>query len=53
VTIKQQANDGNRYVVSDFDWDLSGRRIAFQLAPVASDGCAESPQIWLLEFSPP
>lgn len=39
-----------RYLVSDFDWDHSGRRIAFQLAPVSAAGRAEPPQIWLLEF---
>lgn len=40
-----------RYLVSDFDWDRTGRRIAFQVAPVRRFGRADSPQIWLLEFS--
>ena len=42
-----------RYLVSDFDWDRTGRRIAFQVAPVRRFGRADSPQIWLLEFSAP
>jgi Tol biopolymer transport system component len=53
TVFNQQAADGRRYLVSDFDWDRSGTRIAFQLAPVAHDGEPESPQIWLLEFSAP
>ncbi len=40
-----------RYLVSDFDWDRTGSRIAFQVAPVRRFGKADSPQIWLLEFS--
>lgn len=42
-----------RYLVSDFDWDRSGSRIAFQVAPVGRFGKADSPQIWLLEFTAP
>jgi Tol biopolymer transport system component len=47
----KRADGATRYLVSDFDWDRSGRRIAFQVAPVARSGKAASPQIWLLEFS--
>lgn len=46
----KKADGGMRYLVSDFDWDRSGRRIAFQVAPVSRSGKAASPQIWLLEF---
>lgn len=45
--------EARRYLVSDFDWDRDGRRIAFQVAPIARDGKPETPQIWLLEFSAP
>jgi len=52
LTNFNKARDGSlRYLVSDFDWDRSGRRIAFQVAPVRRFGRANSPQIWLLEFS--
>jgi Tol biopolymer transport system component len=51
TSFNEQAEGGKRYLVSDFDWDRSGRRIAFQLAPVSSDGKPDSPQIWILEFS--
>jgi len=47
----KEAHGAMRYLVSDFDWDRSGRRIAFQVAPVSRSGKADSPQIWLLEFS--
>lgn len=53
TTFNKDAAGGMRYLVSDFDWDRSGRRIAFQVAPVSRSGKAESPQIWLLEFSAP
>jgi Tol biopolymer transport system component len=53
TTFNEKADPGMRYLVSDFDWDRSGRRIAFQLAPVSGSGKPESPQIWLLEFSEP
>jgi Tol biopolymer transport system component len=53
TTFNKEAAGGMRYLVSDFDWDRSGRRIAFQLAPVSRSGKADSPQIWLLEFSLP
>ena len=48
------AREDMRYIVSDFDWDASGTRIAFQLAPfddrVRRPG---SPQIWVLTFPRP
>lgn len=51
TTFNREGNGSLRYLVSDFDWDRAGRRIAFQVAPVRRFGRAESPQIWLLEFS--
>lgn len=54
LTHFNEGRDGTlRYLVSDFDWDRTGRRIAFQVAPVRRFGRADSPQIWLLEFSEP
>lgn len=43
-------SDGNRYVTSDFDWDRTGKRIAFQVAPFTKGG---SPEIWILTFAEP
>jgi Tol biopolymer transport system component len=51
TAFNKEAHSAMRYLVSDFDWDRSGRRIAFQVAPVSRSGKADSPQIWLLEFS--
>jgi Tol biopolymer transport system component len=51
TSFNEQAGGEKRFLVSDFDWDRSGRRIAFQLAPISADGMPDSPQIWLLEFS--
>jgi len=42
-----------RYLVSDFDWDRTGRRIVFQVAPMDARGRPESPQLWLMTFSEP
>lgn len=40
-----------RYLVSDFEWDRTGQRIVFQMAPVDDlTGMAFSPEIWLLTF---
>jgi hypothetical protein len=40
-----------RFVVSDFDWDRSGRRIVFVLASYnASTGAPYPSQTWLVEF---
>ena len=51
TTFNTERDGSLRYLVSDFDWDRAGRRIAFQVAPVRRFGRADSPQIWLLEFS--
>jgi Tol biopolymer transport system component len=51
TAFNKEAHGAKRYLVSDLDWDRSGRRIAFQVAPVSRLGKADSPQIWLLEFS--
>ncbi len=51
TSFNKEGNRPLRYLVSDFDWDRSGQRIAFQVAPVRRFGKADSPQIWLLEFS--
>lgn len=40
-----------RLLVSDFDWDRTGRRIVFQLAPIDAQGRPGSPQLWMLTFS--
>jgi len=41
-----------RYLVSDFDWDKSGKRIVFQVAPAGhSPQESYSPQIWMAVFS--
>jgi Tol biopolymer transport system component len=53
TNFNKEADGTRRYLVSDFDWDRTGRRIAFQVAPVGRFGKADSPQIWLLEFSAP
>jgi len=46
LTRFNEGGDGSRhYLVSDFDWDRTGRRIAFQVAPVRRLGKADSPQI--------
>jgi Tol biopolymer transport system component len=40
-----------RYLVSDYEWDRTGQRIVFQVAPVDDvTGTAYSPEIWLLTF---
>lgn len=51
TSFNREGNRAPRYLVSDFDWDRTGRRIAFQVAPVRRFGKADSPQIWLLEFA--
>jgi Tol biopolymer transport system component len=53
TSFNRESGGARRYLVSDFDWDRTGRRIAFQVAPVGRFGKADSPQIWLLEFSAP
>lgn len=50
TSFNSQSDGDTRYLVSDFDWDRSGSRIAFQLAPVSASGEPAPPQIWLLEF---
>ena len=51
TAFNKEADGAKRYLVSDFDWDRDGHRIVFQVAPVSRSGKADSPQIWLLEFS--
>lgn len=51
TSFNKESGGSLRYLVSDFDWDRTGRRIAFQVAPVGRFGKADPPQIWLLEFS--
>lgn len=41
-----------RFIVSDYDWDASGKNIIFQVAPFVGDR-AESPELWMLRFSKP
>jgi len=53
TSFNKERDGARRYLVSDFDWDRTGRRIAFQVAPVRRLGKADSPQIWLLEFTAP
>jgi len=43
-------DDGQRFLVSDFSWDKSGKRIALQAAPVGTSIIPPPPQIWMLEF---
>lgn len=50
TSFNRDRKGATRYLVSDSDWDRSGRRIGFQLALIGKSGKAESPQIWLLEF---
>ncbi len=53
TAFNERANGGKRYLVSDFDWDRSGQRIAFQLAPIPGSGKPDPAQIWLLRISSP
>ena len=49
-----RAGADTRYLVSDFDWDAAGTRIAFQLAPFDDKTKRPaSPQIWILQFPEP
>lgn len=41
---------GTQYMVSDFSWDRSGKRIALQVAPVKMALKPPPPQIWMLQF---
>lgn len=42
-----------RILVSDFAWDQTGNRIAFQVAPMAKGLLRPpSPEIWVMEFTP-
>jgi Tol biopolymer transport system component len=43
--------EDRRYLVSDYEWDRTGRRIVFQVAPVDDEtGTAYPPEIWVLTF---
>lgn len=45
-------NTTKRYLVSDYDWDTAGNRIAFQVAPVGDrPQNTESPQIWMMDLN--
>ena len=49
----QRSSRRKRYIVSDFSWDKSGRRIVFQAAPFLDrlvGSTALPPEIWLLTF---
>ena len=44
----ENGSPSKRYLTSDFDWDATGKRIVFQVAPVdAKSGTADSPEIWI------
>jgi len=53
LTYFNKPGAGRRFLVSDFDWDRSGRRIVFQVAPMDANGHPESPQLWMMTFSEP
>jgi hypothetical protein len=43
-----------RYLVADFEWDWTGRRIVVQVAPVDDvSGSAYPPEIWIITFPEP
>jgi Tol biopolymer transport system component len=41
-----------RYLVSDYDWNASGTKIVYQVAPIEGNR-AGTPELWLLRFSEP
>lgn len=49
--VNADGDSGKRYLVSDYEWDRTGKRIIFQVAPVDDvTGAAFSPEIWMLTF---
>jgi len=51
INANENAPKKMRYMVSDFDWDATGTKIAFQLAPFDDKRKRpEAPQIWILKF---
>jgi hypothetical protein len=52
TAFNQKEDSKKRYLVSDFDWDKTGKRIVFQVAPVSGRrGKPDPPQLWMLTFS--
>lgn len=51
TNFNQNGDPDKRYLVSDYEWDSTGRRIALQVAPVDDvTGSPYSPEIWTLTF---
>jgi len=52
TAFNKKEDSEKRYLVSDFDWDKTGTRIVFQVAPVSGrKGKPDPPQLWMLTFS--